>query len=204
MLPNYINNRYIFIVIFFYFLFSLLSSDLFRNHQLEWYGILKTQLWRALRLVIDTGLHYRDMSHNEAIKLFHDYLWEKGDVPEKEAKRYRSWAGQAATYMTGQLALWDMRKYANKRLGDKFDIKEFHYQILRHGQVPMDFLKEHVEMFVECVLDNTKTGCVEILEPPQKYQKQKLGILKTRELRERNILKLRKLFRHDRGRKYPF
>jgi len=179
-------------------------SDLFKNHPLEWYGMIKTQLWRAVRLVIDTGIHHRDMSHNEAVKLFHEYIWETGDVPHKEVNRYRSWAGQAATYMTGQLALWDMRKYAHERLGSKFNVKEFHYQILRHGQVPMDFLEEHIEMYVDCVLENIHNGCVEILGEPGPLSKQTTARLKTRDLRRKNIVKLKKFLRHEKERRYPF
>ncbi|KAK3699407.1 hypothetical protein QZH41_018565 [Actinostola sp. cb2023] len=182
-----------------------LDMGLFDHHQLEWYGMLKAQLWRALRLIIDTGLHHRGMSRNEAVTLFRDYLWETGDVPEKEVSRYQSWAGQAATYMTGQLALWDMRNSAEKQLGKKFDLKEFHYQILRHGQVPMDFLKEHIEIYTQCVLDDTKNaGCQEMLGK-QKPAKQKSGKpSKSREMNERRILKLRKFLGHVRSRRYPF
>ena len=125
--------------------------------------MLKSQLLRALGLVIDTGLHYRAMPVREAVKLFHNYLWQTGDVPEKEVARYQSSPGQAATYMTGQQAIWEMRKNAERKLKNKFDLKEFHYQILRNGQVPMDFLKEHIEMYVQCVLDDTRNGCQEIL-----------------------------------------
>lgn len=159
--------------------------------------MLKAQIWRALRLIIDTGLHYKRMTRDKAVQMFHEYLWESGDITEKEITRYQSWAGQAASYMTGQLALWNMRKEAARRLGTKFNLKEFHYQVLSHGQAPLNFIKEHVEMFVDCTLDRSKPGCKEILKEEKiVLSNSTRAEVRRRDLNRKRIWKLKKHLHH--------
>ncbi|XP_031554857.1 uncharacterized protein LOC116291787 [Actinia tenebrosa] len=171
--------------------------DLFKNHPLKWYGMLKAQIWRALRLIIDTGLHYKYMTRDQAVQMFHEYLWESSDITEKEINRYQSWAGQAASYMTGQLAIWSMRKDAERRLGTKFNLKEFHYQVLSHGQAPLNFIKEHVETYVDCTLDRSKPGCKEILkEDKPVLSNSTRAEIRRRKMNKKRIWKLKKHLQH--------
>ena len=86
------------------------------------------QIWRAIRLVVDTGLHAKGFTRQDVLKMFEKYAWDTSDVALKEATRYQSGPGQATSYMIGQLIIQKSRDEAKKKLGKKFDLKEFHYQ----------------------------------------------------------------------------
>ena len=88
------------------------------------------QIWRALRLVVDTGLHFKGKSRGWAIKLFADYTWDTSDKVGKEVTRYQSIPGQAVTYMLGQLSIMELKKEAENTLGEKFNLKDFHFQVV--------------------------------------------------------------------------
>ena len=102
---------------------------------------LPLQLWRALRMIVDTGLHFKHLTRQQAVAMFQLYLWDDSDVIRKEITRYQSVPGQATAYMIGQLHITKLREYAEKKLGDAFNLKEFHFQVLRHGAVPLSFLE---------------------------------------------------------------
>lgn len=87
------------------------------------------QLWRALRLVLDVGLHSKGMNRQEGLDLLAKYAWDTSDVAQKEMTRYQSGAGQASAYMIGQLTIQNLREYAEEMLKDDFNLKEFHYQV---------------------------------------------------------------------------
>lgn len=91
---------------------------------------LSPQIWRALRLVVDTGLHFKGKSRDWAIKLFADYTWDTSDKVEKEVTRYQSIPGQAVTYMLGQLSIMELKKEAETALGENFNLKDFHFQVV--------------------------------------------------------------------------
>ncbi|XP_058966468.2 uncharacterized protein [Pocillopora verrucosa] len=130
-----------------------LDSDLYTEQPLRYYGVIKSQIWRALRLVIDTGLHYKNMSRNEALTIFRQYMWDNSDIVRKEISRYQAWPGQANSYMIGQLEIWRMRNESEASLGLKYDIRDFHYHVLSQGSMPLWFLDEHIKKFyVRCVL----------------------------------------------------
>lgn len=126
-------------------LFPLL--DLYTEQPLRYYGVIKSQIWRALRLVIDTGLHYKNMSRNEALTIFRQYMWDNSDIVRKEISRYQAWPGQATSYMIGQLEIWRMRNESEASLGSKYDIRDFHYHVLSQGSMPLWFLDEHIKKF---------------------------------------------------------
>lgn len=88
------------------------------------------QIWRALRLVVETGLHFKGKSRDWAIKLFADYTWDTSDKVDKEVTRYQSIPGQALTYMLGQLSIMELKKEAENALGEKFNLKDFHFQVV--------------------------------------------------------------------------
>ncbi|XP_022779081.1 uncharacterized protein LOC111320683 isoform X1 [Stylophora pistillata] len=135
------------------------DTDLYQNRILERYGALKGQIWRALRLIIDTGLHSKNMTRDEAINLFQRYMWDYSDVVPNEVSRYEAYPGQATAYMTGQLAIWRMRNETSKKLGANFKIQDFHYQVLSQGEVPISYLQTHIEEYTNCVLHEGGNGC---------------------------------------------
>ena len=99
-------------------------------------GYLYSMLWRARRLVVDTGLHAKQWTREQAI----DY----GIVPQ-EVERYIAWPGQACSYMVGQLRIVELREQARAALGDKFNIRQFHNVVLGSGSVPLEVLARNVE-----------------------------------------------------------
>ena len=116
-------------------------------------------------MVVDTGLHYKGLKRDDALKMFQKYLWDDSDITLKEVTRYQSSPGQATSYMIGQLHIMKLRQYAEKKLGKKFNLKDFHFQVLYQGSAPLSFLEESIKEYVDCVLNKTKKGCDEILDP---------------------------------------
>lgn len=106
---------------------------------------------------MDTGLHYKGFSRDEALKYFADFAWDTSDSPEKEVTRYQSDPGQATAYMIGQLKIIELREYAMKELGDKFDLKDFHFYLLAQGSSPLSYLEEGIHEYVRCAKIKSKT-----------------------------------------------
>ncbi|WP_187335536.1 DUF885 domain-containing protein [Novosphingopyxis iocasae] len=112
------------------------------------FGMLSLQMWRAIRLVTDTGLHAKRWSRQKAIDYFTaNAPLSKRDI-EKEVNRYINNPGQATSYMIGQLKIAELRARAEKALGDKFDIRAFHEVILGQGALPLDVLEEQVDAYI--------------------------------------------------------
>ena len=105
------------------------------------FGRLASERFRAVRLVVDTGLHSMGWSREQAVQYFHDHAPEEG---LDEIDRYIAWPGQALAYKVGQLKIRELRTMAEQRLGAKFDIRNFHDLILRNGVVPLDLLQQFV------------------------------------------------------------
>ena len=122
-------------------------------------------MWRALRLIVDTGLHYEGFNRDDALKYFADYAWDTSDTAEKEVTRYQSDPGQATAYMIGQLKIIELREYAMKELGDKFNLKDFHFYLLSQGSAPLSYLEESIREYVRCTKDETQEGCDIVLNP---------------------------------------
>ena len=91
-------------------------------------------MWRALRLIVDTGLHYKGYSRAKALELFEKVAWDNTDLSNKEVTRYQSNYGQATAYMIGQLDIWSLRNHTEEKLRDMFSLKEFHLQTLSQGK----------------------------------------------------------------------
>ena len=112
------------------------------------FGRLAMELWRAARLVVDTGLHEKKWTREEAI----DYLLTNTPNPEgdcrKAIERYIVMPGQATAYKIGMLKILELREDARERLGDAFDIRDFHDVILKDGPVPLQILEENVEAWI--------------------------------------------------------
>ena len=112
------------------------------------FGMLSTQLWRAVRLVVDSGIHSKRWTREQAIQYFADNaLLSKRDAT-KEVERYFNWPGQATSYMVGQLKILELRDKARQALGPRFDIRDFHAVILENGAVPLDVLEELVNAYI--------------------------------------------------------
>jgi uncharacterized protein (DUF885 family) len=114
----------------------------------SYFGRLQGELWRAVRLVVDTGLHSKGWSRQQVL----DYMFANSSVSEPdaiaEAERYIAWPGQALAYKTGELKIQELRKRAQEKLGDKFDIREFHAEVLKDGSVPLDVLDEKINGWI--------------------------------------------------------
>ena len=112
------------------------------------YGRLQDEMLRAIRLVVDTGLHYKHWSREQVVQYFHDHSSEDEPNVQSETNRYISWPGQALSYKMGQLQILALRDRAQKELGSKFDIREFHDQILDSGALPLDVLETQINDWI--------------------------------------------------------
>ncbi|KXJ22621.1 uncharacterized protein LOC110251997 [Exaiptasia diaphana] len=156
------------------------DTDTYKDEPMQRFGMLKWQLWRAIRLIVDTGLHYKGMTRAEALKLLDEKAWDGTDLAEKEITRYQSNPGQATAYMIGQIDIKNARKKATDVLGKDFDLRDFHYQVLSQGSSPLGYLSDHVQRYIECKKDTSKEGCKMILEPVKKKSKSDQGLAKKR------------------------
>lgn len=121
----------------------------FYSSSLEKLGHLQDELLRAVRLVIDTGIHYKRWSREQAIAYMQKELGYQYDSAVTEVERYFVLPGQACAYKIGQLKILELRDYAQKKLGKKFDIRAFHNVVLKVGNVPLTVLEDIVKRFVE-------------------------------------------------------
>jgi uncharacterized protein (DUF885 family) len=112
------------------------------------FGMYSTALWRAIRLVVDTGIHSKRWTREQAIQYFRDNgLLSERDAA-KEVERYFNNPGQATSYMIGQLKILELRDRARQQLGNRFDIRDFHATVLENGAVPLDILEELVDAWI--------------------------------------------------------
>ncbi len=114
----------------------------------QYFGALNAELWRAIRLVVDTGIHAKQWSRQDVL----DFMYENSAVKEAravaEAERFMAIPGQALAYKIGQLKIHEIRDNAEARLGDKFDVKDFHTQILMDGPMPLSMLEDKIDRWV--------------------------------------------------------
>ena len=120
----------------------------FYREPISEFGMYSTQLWRAIRLVVDTGIHHHRWTRERAI----DYFAENGLLSRrdaaKEVERYFNNPGQATSYMIGQLKILELRDRARRVLGNRFDIRDFHAVVLENGAVPLDLLEQLVDDWI--------------------------------------------------------
>jgi len=112
------------------------------------FGALTYDMWRAVRLVVDTGMHYKDWTRQQAIDFFKDNAAKTETDIVNEIDRYISWPGQALAYKIGQLQMLDLRKKAEQALGDDFDVKAFHDELLGAGAIPMEILETRMNRWL--------------------------------------------------------
>jgi uncharacterized protein (DUF885 family) len=114
----------------------------------QWFGRLNDEMLRAMRLVVDTGLHDKGWSREQAIK----YMLDNSTLAESdvvsEVERYIAWPGQALGYKVGDLRIQGLRRKAQAELGDKFDVRDFHREVLSDGAVPLEVLEAKIDRWV--------------------------------------------------------
>jgi uncharacterized protein (DUF885 family) len=113
------------------------------------FGQLSFEMWRAVRLVVDTGMHSMGWTREQAIQFFKDNTGKTDQDITVEVDRYIVWPGQALAYKLGQLKIRELRTEAEKRLGAKFDVREFHDAVLENGAVPLNVLEAHMKQWIE-------------------------------------------------------
>jgi uncharacterized protein (DUF885 family) len=120
----------------------------------QYFGVLYAQIWRANRLVVDTGLHSMGWSREDAIA----FMKSNSPISENEAvvevERYMAFPGQALSYMIGSMKIKELRAKAEKALGKKFDVKAFHYEILADGAKPLAILEQKVDRWIKRLKDS--------------------------------------------------
>jgi uncharacterized protein (DUF885 family) len=127
------------------------EMDVYRTPY-EHFGRLSYEMWRACRLVIDTGIHSQGWSREQAMEyLASNTSLSRGNV-RAEVDRYISWPGQALSYKLGELKIWELRHRAEEKLGDDFDLREFHDVLLGSGALPLTMLENVIDRFIDSKL----------------------------------------------------
>ena len=112
------------------------------------YGRLGNEMWRAVRLVVDTGVHYKHWTRQQMIDFFTEHTAMDAQNIATETDRYIAWPGQALSYKLGQMTILKLREETRQQLGDGFDIRKFHDAVLEEGPLPLDVLEEHVRHWI--------------------------------------------------------
>jgi uncharacterized protein (DUF885 family) len=112
------------------------------------YGRLENEMWRAVRLVVDTGVHYKHWTRQQMVDYFHAHTAMDEINVQTEVDRYIAWPGQALGYKIGQLKILELRARAQQQLGAQFDIRRFHDLVVEGGALPMDVLEQRVNEWI--------------------------------------------------------
>jgi uncharacterized protein (DUF885 family) len=116
------------------------------------FGRLTYEMWRACRLVIDVGIHAKGWTRDEAVTFLSENTALSLHEVNTEINRYISWPGQATAYKIGELKIKELRKRAEEKLKDKFDIREFHDTVLSQGTVTMKILETMIDRYIDSKL----------------------------------------------------
>jgi len=114
----------------------------------SYYGHLQDDMLRAIRLVVDTGFHYKHWTRQQVVDYFHQHSTIDEVSVQSETDRYMAWPAQALGYKIGQLEILKLRQYAKDQLGSKFDLRAFHDEVLSGGALPMDVLSARIDQWV--------------------------------------------------------
>ena len=112
------------------------------------YGRLENEMWRSIRLVVDTGVHYKHWSRQQMVDFFREHTAMDEPNIQTEVDRYIAWPGQALAYKLGQMEILELREQAKKELGAKYDIRAFHDEVLDAGALPLDVLHARVTKWI--------------------------------------------------------
>jgi uncharacterized protein (DUF885 family) len=122
------------------------------------FGRLSYEMWRALRLVVDTGIHAMGWTRQQAI----DYMLKRSALTQKnienEVDRYISWPGQAVAYKVGELRIRSLRAKATEALGDRFDLRAFHDAVLDSGAIPLPVLERRIDKWIHSQQETTSSS----------------------------------------------
>ena len=113
------------------------------------YGRLQNEMWRAVRWVVDTGVHSKHWTRQQMIDFFHEHTAMDDQNVETEVDRYIAWPGQALSYKMGQMKILELRTRAQKELGSKFDLRAFHDAVLDQGPLPLDVLETKITEWIK-------------------------------------------------------
>jgi prolyl oligopeptidase len=116
------------------------------------YGALIFEMWRACRLVVDTGIHAKKWTREEAVAYMKKYTANSDLDIKSEVDRYIAWPGQALAYKTGEMKIKELRRKSEEALGSKFDIKEFHDTMLKNGALPLPLLEVEINRWIQAKL----------------------------------------------------
>ncbi len=112
------------------------------------YGRLENEMWRAVRLVVDTGIHSQHWTRDQAVQYFHDHCDLDDATVQEEVDRYIAWPGQALAYKIGELDILKIRAEAQQSLGTRFDLRTFHDEVLSAGALPLDVFDSRMESWI--------------------------------------------------------
>ena len=112
------------------------------------FGQLTYDMWRAIRLVVDTGMHYMDWTRQDAINYFLENSAKTKQDIINEVDRYINWPGQALAYKIGQLKILELKNTSKLKLGDEYDVREFHHQILKNGALPLYMVEQNINNWI--------------------------------------------------------
>jgi uncharacterized protein (DUF885 family) len=112
------------------------------------YGRLEADAWRAIRLVVDTGVHSQHWSRQQMVDFFHEHSAIDETSIQSEVDRYIAWPAQALAYKVGQLKILELRERAKKALGDGFNLRAFHDQVVDAGALPLDVLSDRIDGWI--------------------------------------------------------
>ncbi|MEM7433082.1 MAG: DUF885 domain-containing protein [Pseudomonadota bacterium] len=120
---------------------------------MDYFGALNAELWRSIRLVVDTGIHAKGWTRQQVL----DFMYANSAVSETravaEAERFISWPGQALAYKIGMLKIREIRAGAEAQLGERFDVQEFHNQVLKDGAMPLSMLEAKIQRWIDATLE---------------------------------------------------
>jgi uncharacterized protein (DUF885 family) len=122
------------------------------------YGRLQNEMWRAVRWVVDTGVHSQHWTRQQMIDYFHEHTAMDDQNIETEVDRYISWPGQALSYKMGQSKILELRARARQELGAKFDLRAFHDAVLDQGPLPLDLLETQINEWIAARKANAATA----------------------------------------------
>jgi uncharacterized protein (DUF885 family) len=112
------------------------------------YGRLQDEMLRAIRLVVDTGMHHKHWTRDQVVQFFRDHSVLDDVEVQSETDRYIVWPGQALAYKIGQMKIAELRERAKQELGSRFDIRRFHDQVLDAGALPLDILETRIDAWI--------------------------------------------------------
>jgi len=114
----------------------------------EEFGALTYEMWRACRLVVDPGMHFKGWTRDEAIEFMASHTALSMHEVKTEIDRYIGWPGQAVSYKMGELKIRELRRRAESALSDDFDLREFHDKVLENGSVPLRSLERIIDTYI--------------------------------------------------------